>query len=81
MRDDCIIVVILTLPDGTKEIEDATTGEVIALKLKGGTVADLRQHPPFLAMDPCPYCGARNNKVHTLSMHVDPFLGTINSEK
>lgn len=65
---------------GVVEYIDPATQEVIAIVLKGGTVADLRQHPPFLATSPCPFCGAINNRGHNNSKHVDPFLGTISLE-
>jgi hypothetical protein len=58
------------------ETEYCLNGEAVALKLKGGTVADLRQHPPFLSMSPCPYCSCENNKGHDVLRHIDPFSGT-----
>ena len=52
-------------------------GHVVALVLpKTGTVADVREHPPFLSMSPCPYCGAVDDKGHIAIKHIDPFLGT-----
>lgn len=51
-------------------------GNVVALVLPNtGTVADLRIHPPFLSMSPCPYCGALDDKGHAAIKHIDPFLG------
>jgi hypothetical protein len=74
---DYIEVVIQESQDGQEYLFN---GEPVALKLKGRTVADLRQHPPFLAFSLCPYCQATNNRNHDNLKHIDPFLGTINSE-
>lgn len=42
---------------------------------RDGKKEDMRKHPPFLAMSPCPYCGAVNSS-HDPLKHVDPTLGT-----
>lgn len=55
-------------------------GKPVALVTSNGVVCDLRMpdyaSPPYLAMSPCPDCGALNNKKHNPLKHVDPFLGT-----
>ena len=51
------------------------TGEAVALRLPSGRAVDLRVTPPFLVMNPCPYCGAMNDKGHDPLKHVDPSLG------
>jgi hypothetical protein len=46
-----------------------------------GRKEDLRKRPPYLTMNPCPYCGAHGPKVasvagHDPLRHVDPSLGS-----
>lgn len=75
-EEDFVRVTMHTESDGVVAYIDAK-GTVLAYKLpKTGTVADLRVDPKFLAISPCPYCGAVNNRGHILSQHTDPFLGT-----
>ena len=63
--------------DGVIAYLDAA-GVVLAYKLpQTGAVADIRPNPPLLAMSPCPYCGAENDRGHNLLHHADPFLGQM----
>lgn len=63
--------------DGCIGIYDAQ-GTNIAIKLRGGTVCDLREAPPYLAMSPCPYCCVTGDRDHDPVKHIDPFLGRKN---
>ena len=38
--------------------------------------ADLRKHPPFYQILPCPYCGVEEDRNHEVLLHVDSRLGT-----
>lgn len=40
-----------------------------------GRVTDLRTEPLYLAMSPCPYCDAMEDRGHVAARHVDPRLG------
>ncbi len=40
-----------------------------------GDKIDMRAHPPFLAILPCPHCGTTNDRKHDLARHVDPKHG------
>lgn len=51
-----------------------------------GKKEDLRKHPPYLPMSPCPYCGASGPQVANVSAHdplkhVHPELGTSVNQK
>lgn len=52
-------------------------GEELAIKMKGGTVCDLREKPPFLPMSPCPYCLTLHDKGHIAGFHINPSLGQV----
>jgi hypothetical protein len=41
--------------------------------------ADLREHPPFYHILPCPYCGVEEDRNHKPLDHVDPRLGPIHN--
>jgi hypothetical protein len=66
-------------PDRTMDITDRA-GQIVGMKTSNGSFVDLRMpdylpSPPYLAMSPCPHCGAPKNRGHNLSKHIDPFLG------
>ena len=41
----------------------------VALRDSSGKVRDLRKNPPFLAMSPCPYCDAKDDRGHDPLKH------------
>lgn len=50
------------------------SGKALALKLKSGTVIDLRTGQT-LPMSPCPYCGALKDRGHVPDKHRDGTIG------
>jgi hypothetical protein len=41
-----------------------------------GDKIDMRSHPPFHAIIPCPHCGTDNDRKHIATKHIDPRLGS-----
>jgi hypothetical protein len=57
-------------------------GQEVAIKLPMGGVADLRVKPPYVAILPCPYCGATSESVnsHISTLHLG-FRGSAIPEE
>ncbi len=41
-----------------------------------GDKIDLRSKPPFYSIIPCPFCGTENDRKHDAIKHINPKLGT-----
>jgi hypothetical protein len=72
--DFITVVKSIDVEDGVESYTDSS-GALVALKLESGRVVDLRVDAPFLAMSPCPYCGAEANRNHDNILHIDLSLG------
>ncbi len=68
---DCNVIVGVDSKYYTKD-----TGVHVFTVLADGTKRDERPNPPFLAMSPCPYCGAVQDRGHFPMGHVNPAFGT-----
>lgn len=67
---DYIQCSVVDAEDGSKHW--ARKGETVFIVLLDGTKIDMRKSPPYLSMDPCPYCGATSPRVSVVSGH-DPL--------
>jgi hypothetical protein len=67
------LAVVATTFEGATDYHDAD-GTLVAERDAAGAVTDWRE-PPFLAMSPCPYCDATEDRGHVALRHVDPRLG------
>lgn len=50
-------------------------GQIVFVITKNGAGHEKRMVPPFLALSPCPYCGAVEDKNHNALLHVDTRFG------